>query len=200
MSNMLEKARKYETEKIAATDPQTKPLFHVSAPTGWINDPNGFSFYDGQIHLFYQYHPYNREWGPMHWGHSVTCDMIHWEQLPAALAPDEEYDKAGCFSGSAIEADGKHVLVYTGVTRIKQPDGSEQDRQNQCIAFGDGKDYQKYDKNPVMTGEMLPEGCNRVDFRDPKIWKENDTYYMIVGNKNENQIGQVVLCLSLIHI
>lgn len=69
MSNMLEKARKYETEKIAATDPQTKPLFHVSAPTGWINDPNGFSFYDGQIHLFYQYHPYNREWGPMHWGH-----------------------------------------------------------------------------------------------------------------------------------
>ena len=59
MSNMLEKARKYETEKIAATDPQTKPLFHVSAPTGWINDPNGFSFYDGQIHLFYQYHPYN---------------------------------------------------------------------------------------------------------------------------------------------
>lgn len=52
MSNMLEKARKYETEKIAATDPQTKPLFHVSAPTGWINDPNGFSFYDGQIHLF----------------------------------------------------------------------------------------------------------------------------------------------------
>lgn len=55
---MLEKARKYETEKIAATDPQTKPLFHVSAPTGWINDPNGFSFYDGQIHLFYQYHPY----------------------------------------------------------------------------------------------------------------------------------------------
>ena len=172
MSNMLEKARKYETEKIAATDPQTKPLFHVSAPTGWINDPNGFSFYDGQIHLFYQY------------------------QLPAALAPDEEYDKAGCFSGSAIEADGKHVLVYTGVTRIKQPDGSEQDRQNQCIAFGDGKDYQKYDKNPVMTGEMLPEGCNRVDFRDPKIWKENDTYYMIVGNKNENQIGQVVLCSS----
>ena len=60
----------------------------------------------------------------------------------------------------------------------------------------DGKDYQKYDKNPVMTGEMLPEGCNRVDFRDPKIWKENDTYYMIVGNKNENQIGQVVLCSS----
>ena len=56
----------------------------------------------------------------MHWGHSVTDDMVRWEQLPAAIAPDQEYDKAGCFSGSAIEADGKHVLVYTGVTRVKQ--------------------------------------------------------------------------------
>ena len=196
MSEMLEKARNYETEKQVYVKKTTKPLFHVTAPTGWINDPNGFSVYDGKIHLFYQYNPYQREWGPMHWGHSVTDDMVRWEQLPAAIAPDQEYDKAGCFSGSAIEADGKHVLVYTGVTRVKQADGSEQERQNQCIAFGDGKDYQKYDKNPVMTGEMLPEGCNRVDFRDPKIWKENDTYYMIVGNKNENQIGQVVLCSS----
>ena len=196
MSEMLEKARNYETEKQVYVKKTTKPLFHVTAPTGWINDPNGFSVYDGKIHLFYQYNPYQREWGPMHWGHSVTDDMVRWEQLPAAIAPDQEYDKAGCFSGSAIEADGKHVLVYTGVTRVKQADGSEQERQNQCIAFGDGKDYVKYEKNPVVTGEMLPEGCSRIDFRDPKIWKENDTYYLIVGNKNDNQVGQVVLCSS----
>ena len=196
MSEMLEKARNYETEKQVYVKKTTKPLFHVTAPTGWINDPNGFSVYDGKIHLFYQYNPYQREWGPMHWGHSVTDDMVRWEQLPAAIAPDQEYDKAGCFSGSAIEADGKHVLVYTGVTRVKQADGSEQERQNQCIAFGDGKDYVKYEKNPVVTGEMLPEGCSRIDFRDPKIWKGNDTYYLIVGNKNDNQVGQVVLCSS----
>ena len=195
-TKLLEKARNYETEKQVYVKKTTKPLFHVTAPTGWINDPNGFSVYDGKIHLFYQYNPYQREWGPMHWGHSVTDDMVRWEQLPAAIAPDQEYDKAGCFSGSAIEADGKHVLVYTGVTRVKQADGSEQERQNQCIAFGDGKDYVKYEKNPVVTGEMLPEGCSRIDFRDPKIWKENDTYYLIVGNKNDNQVGQVVLCSS----
>ena len=196
MSDMLEKARVYEKEKSIHTDKNTKPLFHISAPAGWINDPNGFSVYDGKIHLFYQYYPYAREWGPMHWGHSVTTDMIRWEQLPAALAPDQEYDKIGCFSGSAIEADGKHVLVYTGVTKIKMPDGTEQERQNQCIAFGDGVNYEKYEGNPVIKGEMLPENCSRIDFRDPKIWKEEDTYYLIVGSKDKRQIGQVVLCSS----
>ena len=196
MSEMLKKARAYEVEQQAETDKAEKPVFHVSAPVGWINDPNGFSVYKGKVHLFYQYHPYTREWGPMHWGHSVSSDMVHWEQLPPALAPDEAYDRLGCFSGSAIEADGKHVLVYTGVTRIQLSDGSEQERQNQCIAFGDGVDYVKYEGNPVVKGEMLPEDCSRIDFRDPKIWKEGDRYYLIVGNKNQHQIGQVVLFSS----
>ena len=132
----------------------------------------------------------------MHWGHSVTTDMIRWEQLPAALAPDQDYDRIGCFSGSAMESEGKHVLVYTGVTKITLPDGTEEERQNQCIAFGDGRDYVKYENNPVVTGEMLPENCSRMDFRDPKIWKEEDTYYLIVGSKDNRQIGQVVLCSS----
>lgn len=70
------------------------------------------------------------------------------------------------------------------------------ERQNQCIAFGDGRDYVKYENNPVVTGEMLPENCSRIDFRDPKIWKEEDTYYLIVGSKDNRQIGQVVLCSS----
>ena len=90
MSELLEKARSYEAKKIAATDKESKPLFHISAPAGWINDPNGFSVYNGKIHLFYQYYPYLREWGPMHWGHSTTSDMIKWEQLPCVMAPDED--------------------------------------------------------------------------------------------------------------
>ena len=93
MSEMLKKARAYEAEKAAQTDKNTRPLFHISAPAGWINDPNGFSVYDGKIHLFYQYYPYAREWGPMHWGHSVTTDMISWEQLPAASPRSQP----GCF-------------------------------------------------------------------------------------------------------
>ena len=113
MSEKLEKARLYEIEEAKNIPQEEKPAFHVSAPVGWINDPNGFSVFKGKVHLFYQYHPYSRDWGPMHWGHSVTEDMIRWEQLPAALAPDQEYDREGCFSGSAIEVDGKPIRNWT---------------------------------------------------------------------------------------
>ena len=196
MSEKLEKARLYEIEEAKNIPQEEKPAFHVSAPVGWINDPNGFSVFKGKVHLFYQYHPYSRDWGPMHWGHSVTEDMIRWEQLPAALAPDQEYDREGCFSGSAIEADGKQALIYTGVTTEKLPDGKEEVRQNQCLAWGDGKDYVKVEKNPIVTGDMLPEKCSRVDFRDPKVWEDNGTYHMLVGCRSEEIPGQVVLFSS----
>ena len=80
-----------------------RPAFHITPTIGWMNDPNGFSVYKGEYHLFYQYHPYSCEWGPMHWGHVKTKDFIRWERLPAALAPDQEkYDTNGCFSGGAV--------------------------------------------------------------------------------------------------
>ena len=196
MSEKLEKARLYEIQEAENIPQEEKPAFHVTPPVGWINDPNGFSVFEGKIHLFYQYHPYSRDWGPMHWGHSVTEDMVKWEQLPAALAPDQEYDREGCFSGSAVEVNGKQVLIYTGVTTEKLPDGKEEIRQNQCIAWGDGKDYVKSEKNPVVTGDMLPEKCSRVDFRDPKVWKENGMYYLLAGCRSEEIPGQVVLFSS----
>ena len=78
------------------------PCFHATGGVGWINDPNGFSLYQGQIHLFFQYYPFDVKWGPMHWGHARTTDFIRWEYLPAALAPDQRYDKDGCFSGGSV--------------------------------------------------------------------------------------------------
>ena len=84
---ILEKARKYEKEFINSISKEEKPSFHLCAPIGWINDPNGFSTFNNEYHLFYQYHPYDVVWGPMYWGHSKTNDFIKWEQLPIALAP-----------------------------------------------------------------------------------------------------------------
>ncbi len=151
MSQILRDARKYEeiTEKEIAD--ALRPDFHLSSRVGWMNDPNGFSYYRGMYHLFYQYHPYSSHWGPMHWGHAVSKDLLHWEYLPAALAPDTNYDKDGCFSGSALTLpDGQHLLMYTGISKERQPDGSDREVQTQCIAVGDGMDYEKCLENPVL--------------------------------------------------
>ena len=158
----------------------------------------GVEFYSkGEYHLFYQYYPYETVWGPMHWGHAVSKDLITWEYYPAAIAPDMEYDKNGCFSGSAIEMeDGRQLLVYTGVQKMEDEDGNIREVQTQCVAFGDGKDYEKYANNPVIDSTMLPEGAGKYDFRDPKVWRENGKYYIVVGNKTEDIDGQILQFVS----
>ncbi|RKI38994.1 glycoside hydrolase family 32 protein [bacterium D16-51] len=187
----LERANKYQEEN--RIEKSKKPVFHVAPPVGWMNDPNGFSIFQGKVHLFYQYHPYSDAWGPMHWGHYVSEDFVEWKELPAALAPDTGYDAAGCFSGSAIGAEEGHMLIYTGVMEKEGADGKKEMVQQQCLAVGDGICYKKVPENPVIPAERLPEGFSRKDFRDPKVWRENETYYLAAGNKNAQQDGQVVL-------
>ena len=111
MSEMLEKARKYEFTQGQQIKAEDRPAFHITPYVGWMNDPNGFSCYKGEYHLFYQYNPYNTHWDSMHWGHVVSKDLLHWDYLPAALAPDQDYDKVGCFSGSAIELEDGRKLI-----------------------------------------------------------------------------------------
>ena len=186
----LKKANDYiEKNKV---DDKELPEFHVAPKIGWINDPNGFSYYKGRAHLFYQFHPYSKEWGPMHWGHCVSSDLIKWEYYPVALAPDMEYDMDGCFSGSAIETDEGHMLVYTGVTH-EEENGERNEYQNQCVALGDGKYYKKIGNNPVIKGEIMPQNFSREHFRDPKVWKDDEGYYLVVGNKTDDGKPQVVL-------
>lgn len=187
----LAKANKYQEAN--GIDKDKKPVFHVTPPVGWMNDPNGFSIFQGKVHLFYQYHPYSDAWGPMHWGHCISEDFVKWNDLPAALAPDTDYDAAGCFSGSAIETEAGHVLIYTGVMENESTDGTKSVVQQQCLAIGDGVCYEKINDNPVVLASQLPDGFSREDFRDPKVWQEDGRYYLVAGNKNEQHNGQVVL-------
>ncbi len=198
-SQTLCKARELEMSLEKNITKEMRPSFHLSPRIGWMNDPNGFSYHDGKYHMFYQYHPYNTNWGPMHWGHAVSEDLLHWDYLPVAIAPDESYDIAGCFSGSAITLpDGRHLLMYTGVSKEQQMDGTSCDIQTQCVAVGDGVEYVKYEKNPVLDAKDLPEGASKIDFRDPKIWRGNDgLFYSVVGSRPADGSGQILLFSSV---
>ncbi|MDF2512024.1 MAG: sucrose-6-phosphate hydrolase [Herbinix sp.] len=196
ISEELIRARNYEVDQQKGISAVCRPVFHFSSPVGWLNDPNGFSVYQREYHLFYQYHPYSTQWGPMHWGHCKSIDFIRWEQLPAALAPDSEFDRIGCFSGSAVQEEGNHILMYTGVAEKMNEDGTSTVIQEQCIAVGNGVNYVKTENNPVITADMLPYGSSFFDFRDPKIWKEDGIFYAIIGNRNEDGSGQLAVFQS----
>lgn len=197
-SEALQKARDFEAQYGPHIPDSERPAFHATPTIGWMNDPNGFSVYRGECHLFYQYHPYSNEWGPMHWGHLKTKDFIRWERLPCALAPDEAYDASGCFSGGAVELpDGRQLLLYTGVQRHRNAEGFIQDIQAQCVAIGDGVDYEKCGLNPVLDAKDLPVGGSDIDFRDPKVWRDRDGgFYAVIGNRTEDGSGAILLYRS----
>jgi len=168
------------------------PAFHVTGEVGWINDPNGLIYYNGQYHAFFQYHPYDTKWGPMHWGHVVSNDLTNWEYLPVALKPEDDCDRNGCFSGSAIVHDGKLWLLYTGVTENQ---GGDTVRQLQCLA--ESTDGITFKKHGIVIGEEdLPKGYAPSDFRDPKVWLHEGSFWCIVAAKKVDGRGRILLYKS----
>nr|WP_216776061.1 glycoside hydrolase family 32 protein [Metabacillus halosaccharovorans] len=181
--------------KKSVSDHEWSLQYHVMPQANWMNDPNGFSMFNGEYHLFYQHHPYSPKWGPMYWGHVKSKDLVHWEHLPIALAPSEPYDIDGCFSGSAIEKDEKLYLFYTG-NKWTGPDQDKDLKQVQCLAVSDdGIHFEKIVENPVI--EAAPPGdIHPFHFRDPKVWKEGDYYYCVLGSQTKERIGQALLYRS----
>ncbi|KAF2899194.1 hypothetical protein ILUMI_06981 [Ignelater luminosus] len=124
----------------------------------------------------------------MHWGHAKSKDLIHWEHLPVALAPDKYYDRNGVFSGSAIVKDDKLYLVYTGNTWVNQV---------QCVAISeDGIHFEKISQNPVLDANDLPPNAKPQEFRDPKVFRYGDSYYLVVASKTHSNTGQILLYQS----
>ncbi|MDX9920455.1 MAG: GH32 C-terminal domain-containing protein [Paludibacter sp.] len=149
-----------------------RPQFHFSPEYGWMNDPNGMVYLDGEYHLFYQYNPYGSMWGNMHWGHAVSTDLNSWTYLPTAIAPDS---LGAIFSGSAVidvnntAGFGKNAMVaiYTSAGRV----------QSQSIAYSTdkGRTFTKYEGNPVIPNPGIP------DFRDPKVFWHNESNQWIMS-------------------
>lgn len=165
--------------------------YHIMAPVNWMNDPNGLIQWNGEYHVFYQFHPDSPKWGPMHWGHVKSKDLVHWERAPIALAPSEWYDEGGCFSGSAVNNNGVLTLIYTGNVWLNEE--QTELKQHQCIATSkDGIHFEKDASNPVLSEP--PFDC-QGHIRDPKVWKRGDDWYMVLGTREGNN-GKVVLYKS----
>ena len=159
---------------------------HFEPSKGWINDPNGLIYFAGRYHAFFQYNPHSAlEIAKAHWGHTVSDDLIHWEELPIALYPDNEYETIGCWSGSAIEKEGKMYLFYTS--------HSEKYGQTQSVAVSeDGISFTKYENNPVIA-RYPADGS--PDFRDPKVSLIDGKYYMVCGSGKDG-VGKILLYTS----
>lgn len=159
-------------QKTDTSDARFRPLLHFTPKTNWMNDPNGMVYYKGTYHLFYQYYPDGNTWGPMHWGHATSTNMIRWKYEPIALYPDSI---GMIFSGSAVldknntsgfgtAAKPPLVAIFTQHNEAARLNGAK-DFQNQSIAYStdEGKTWIKYANNPVLRSPGL------VDFRDPKV-------------------------------
>lgn len=154
-----------------------RPTYHFTAPANWLNGPNGLIQWKGRYHLFYQHNPEAPVWGQMHWGHAVSDDLVHWQDLPIALTPTpESYDARGVWSGCTVDHEGVATIFYTGVS------GDAHEQQTVCMATSTDDDLRTWTKspqNPLIAGPP-PEfaGCG---FRDPYVWRGEEAWYMVIG-------------------
>lgn len=154
-----------------------RPRYHFTPEAHWINDPNGLVFHEGLYHLFFQYHPASSEWGPMHWGHATSTDLLNWQEHGVALAPDE---LGMIFSGSAVldvnntsglapQGQAPLVAIFTHHHRPSEMQGLPHQHQSLAFSLDAGKTWQKYAGNPVLPSP------GKKDFRDPKVFWHADT-------------------------
>ena len=170
-----------------------RPQLHFTAPYHWINDPNGLIYFQGHYHIFYQHFPYANQWDTMHWGHAITQDFIHYQHLPIALYPSKDYDRNGCFSGSAIEIDNQLYLYYTAIRYAKEnPDyvhvqfGDDDLRASQALVISQDGLHFDNQNNKQQIIPMIQDAYigDYRHTRDPKVWKKADgKYAMVIGSK-----------------
>ena len=158
-----------------------RPIYHHTPLYGWMNDANGLVYKDGEYHLYFQYNPYGSVWGNMHWGHSVSKDLVSWEHLDPAIARDT---LGHIFSGSAV-VDANNSAGYGANTLVSfYTSASDKNGQIQCMAYStdNGRTYTKYEKNPILTPF---DGLK--DFRDPKVfwYAPQQKWVMVVSADKE---------------
>ena len=167
-----------------------KPIYHIHPEFGLLNDPNGLAYFNGYYHLFHQWYPYGTTHGMKHWAHLKSKNLVEWTREEVALIPTEDYEAHGAYSGTSIEIDNKLYLYYTGNIKLDKMNRSS----NQCLAIMDGDgNIQKHPSNALIEG--VPQGYTG-HVRDPKVFKKNDQYYMILGAQRLDETGTFIVYQS----
>ena len=165
------------TDAQIARDPM-RPQYHLLPARGWMNDPCGPIYWRGRYHMFHQYNPHAAVWGDMHWAHATSPDMVRWRREPIALAPTPGGpDQDGCFTGTAVVADGKPTFLYTGVQKVPPDqatlrDGNSNLRETQCLAVAEDDALLHWRKLPQPVIAAPPAGMRVTGFRDPSPWRD----------------------------
>ena len=191
------------TDAQITRDPM-RPQYHLQPTRGWMNDPCGPIYWKGKYHMFFQYNPHAAVWGDMHWAHASSPDMIHWHREPIALAPTPGGpDQDGCFTGTAVVADGKPTFLYTGVRKVPPDqatlrDGNSNLRETQCLAIAEDDALLHWRKLPQPVIAAPPAGMEVTGFRDPSPWRDekDNQWYMVVASGLRGVGGNVLLYTS----
>lgn len=186
-----------EVEKNAdLTDGRFRLGHHLMPPVGWLNDPNGLCWFQGKYHVFFQYAPFDVEGGLKFWGHYTSEDLIDWKYEGVALYPDSSYDCHGVYSGSALVDDDKMHLFFTGNIKIDGDyDYIHEGRETSTIYVESEDGLCFGNKEEVISFEEYPEEFT-CHIRDPKVWKEDDAYFMVLGGRLKGDKGAVLLYRS----
>lgn len=186
-----EEQKKYNVEK-----DYWRLGYHLMPPVGWLNDPNGLCEFNGEYHVFYQYSPTDVNGGLKFWGHYTSKDFINWTKHDVAIYPDQVFDLHGVFSGTSFIEEGKMNCYYTGtVKRQGYNDNYEIEGMEQNTILVTSEDgFTFSDKKLLLTNEDYPNMSWHV--RDPKVWREEDIYYMVLGARSKSNEGCILLYYS----
>lgn len=167
--------------------------FHLMPPIGWLNDPNGLCYFKERYHVFFQYSPFNVEGGIKVWGHYKSRDLIHWEYEGTPIVTDQAEDAHGVYSGSAYVEGDKAYLYYTGnVKRLGNYDYTYSGREANTILI-ETEDMKTFgEKECVMTNKDYGDDMS-CHVRDPKVWKDGESYYMVQGARTKTDQGKVLV-------
>lgn len=195
MQKELER-RTEAAEAAAGAERENDPYrqgFHLMPPSGWMNDPNGLCWYRGRYHVFYQYSPLDANRGQIFWGHWSSPDMLEWTQHPVFLHPVDEWDSHGVYSGSALAEDDGLYLYYTG--NVKHPGDYDYiyKGRGHNVGLAVTEDGVSADSNRcILENKDYPSDLS-CHVRDPKVWKQDGRYYMVLGARTMDDVGEILV-------